>query len=209
VVLDVSTRRSFLVIGDSVRSFRVDSTLGGLAPLCGVDRDGHVLGVFGFGASGYGSAKEADSLLVLRAPLGTTHRDTLARVRGGFGGIGDRTNRVNGRAQGEWILTALAVVEDQACLLPGGWIALVQQAPYRVTWLTPQGTVASSASLPEPRLSLTKREQAYTRVRVFGRDVLLDVDAFPPWPSMAPPFVSGTIERPAAAAADGVMLIPR
>lgn len=219
IVLDFLARRSFRVLGDALQPARDDSLLGVVGGgVCGIDRDGHVLATRPHVAtvrrgSGAGAGPPgADSIVVLRYRLGAARVDTLTRLRNANGGTLVKVNWVNGRGQGGWVIEAPAAVEDQACVFPDGWIALLRQAPYRVEWLTPNGATAASGTLPEDVIAMTQREQEYARERAMGTSAsvrAIPTSEVPPWPDRAPPFVSAARERRAVPSADGLLLVPR
>lgn len=218
IVLDILSRRSFRVDGGTLQPARRDSLLGAVGSLCGIDRDGHILATRPHVAtvrrgSGAGAGPPgADSIVVLRYRLGAARVDTLTRLRNANGGTLVKVNWVNGRGQGGWVIEAPAAVEDQACVFPDGWIALLRQAPYRVEWLTPNGATAASGTLPEEVIAMTQREQEYARERAMGTSAsvrAIPTSEFPPWPDRAPPFVSAARERGAVPSADGLLLVPR
>lgn len=222
ILLDILSRRSFRLVGGTLQPARRDSLLGAVrAGLCGMDRDGFVVATQGYvslarQASGeYGGStgpKDADSLVVVRYRLGAARLDTIARLRGGYGGTVVKVNLVNGRGQGGWVISAPAAVEEQACMFPDGWIAMLRRAPYRVEWLTPDGTRAASGTLSEETIVMTQREREFARERLMGTSAsvrAIPTSEFPPWPDHAPPFVSAALEGSMIPSADGLLLVPR
>ncbi|MCU0616239.1 MAG: hypothetical protein MUD17_04015 [Gemmatimonadaceae bacterium] len=217
ILLDFLARRSFRVVGGTLQPGRTDSMLGAVGGgLCGMDRDGHILGTRPLGSRAGGAVGAApprtDSLVVMRYKLTASRLDTLMRLRNANGGTLFKVNWVNGRGQGGWVIEAPAAVEDQACVFPDGWIALLRQAPYSVEWLTPNGARAAFGTLSEEAIAMTQREQEYARERAMGTSAsvrAIPTSEFPPWPDRAPPFVSAGRERRAVPTVDGLLLVPR
>jgi hypothetical protein len=195
VLIDLAMRRAFRLVGTTIISTSQDSTLARISPaVCGMDRDDRLLGAFGYSGRRTSTAlrivanpKDADSAFVLRTTIGSGVIDTITRIRGGYGGTVDKLNWVNGRAQGGWILPALAVVKEQARVIADGWIAGTRLDPYRVDWLTHAGDLARTARLRAEPIRMTKRKREFARERmggVSGGMADFPVEEFPPWPAL-------------------------
>jgi hypothetical protein len=178
--------------------------------LSGVDESGVVLGAVGYrftAVQGPGTRGEADSLAVMRWRLGAGEHapiDTIAKV----GGTGRFGVRVVTERPYVMFRPSPAASEDQAWLFPDGWIAIAHTQPYSVDWRRPDGSWIRGPEVEWVPVQLTDTEKCnLLRYRQLDQD-LPECDPQrrnPPWPSLAPPFLTGAL----IGAPDGSLLIRR
>lgn len=178
----------------------------------GADRAGRVLELEGYlFPRGPGRVvpwyPNAESLLVLLARRGSAQVDTLARLRGRYGGVRQAPSPNGEKAGGMpvvWDLVNPLAAEEQALLFLDGWIAMARSDPYRVDWATPEGRWVRGVPLPFVPRAVDARQQqnalqayqpAYLRAG-FGPS------AVPGWPPVLPPFpINALLAAPGGALA--------
>jgi len=158
----------------------------------GADLQGRV--IFTKVIDGGSRASEAlprrDSLLLLRVQRASGRSDTIATLR-----ARPATIKVEGPANRPTSVSVLMnplSTGELATLFPDGWIAIARLDPYRVDWITPDGTRVPGASLPFERVRLDEREQRAFAERQAVRSgrASRDPRSFPEWPEIVPPFVA-------------------
>ncbi len=169
------------------------------ANICGASTSGLLVGVSGFGERKPtdprlrmpSAPRDADSIRIIRGSLHSSRLDTLATVRGGWGGGVDRVNWVNGRAQGGITLPNPGTVEEQACMSVDGYTAVARSHPYRVEWIAPNGARTQGPPLAYERIRFTEAEKRAAISGDYPGSILerFSSDEYPPWPEEAPPFV--------------------
>ncbi len=127
-----------------------------------------------------------DSVVAVSVDRRTLRTDTLARLLH----FDQRVENVGTSQQPQYIFRQahLSAVESVS-IAPDGWIAVVTQRPYRVTWRTPEGRLVRGPDLEWPEIPVDQRERrahAARTERVSGYPlVALDADN---WAATVPPF---------------------
>jgi hypothetical protein len=183
--------RSFSPEGDKTRAIASN--------ICGASTSGLVVGFSAFGERKPtdprlrmpSAPRDADSIRIIRGSLYSSAVDTLATVRGGWGGGVDRVNWVNGRAQGGITLHNPGTVEEQACMTPDGHTVVARSQPYRVEWIAPNGARTQGPPLSYERIRFTEAEKRAAISGDYPGSILESFASseYPPWPAEAPPFV--------------------
>ncbi len=83
-------------------------------------------------------------------------RDTVARIRGR-----EERMTVTGTRERPFTILAQAMLSepDRFAMAPDGWLAIVTQEPYRVTWVGPDRSRVVGPDLHWPRIPVNEREQ--------------------------------------------------
>lgn len=152
----------------------------------------------------------SDSLTLVLADLVSGRADTIARVRARRGGRFTMLPRTASGRDAVLIGNPLET-EEQALLLPDGWIALARLDPYRVDWRSPDGRWTLGAPLPFQRRSVDRAERCWAIERIVRTAATCTVDVAG-WPETVPPFVPRGPNRallPLLAAPDGRLVIAR
>lgn len=141
-----------------------------------------------------GMIEEADSMVVLRrSPAGST-TDTLARLKGPFGGR-NMVPRVVLGVKSVYMLHALLRSPDQVALCDDGWMAVLRVDVPRVDWIRPDGRIALGARLAVPRRPVTGRDKQQAIVEFMGERVApyFKESEFPGWPATVPAYAASGI----------------
>jgi hypothetical protein len=174
--------------------------------LSGTDKFGHVLALRGHPRPL--PRTRADSLIVLRGHRPSQHVDTIG-VIGGRGNEGFSRTPPRGRTPGTIIAANPLAAEDQALLLPDGWIAIVWTTPYRVDWRSPDGRWIRGDPLPFERVRVDDAERCFAMARMFRRAMAspCEPSSLKGWPETIPAFLPHGRTPSLFAAPDGRLII--
>lgn len=153
----------------------------------GTSRPDQVLGVVLVDREVLTGDRRRNRLSVVRVHRRIGSVDTVAAL----GGVEVHV-RTEGTAQtrGTHVLEVVLSVAEQALLFPDGWVALARQNPYRVEWVTPEGTLVQGPILPWPSPPVDAREIEWFRKRMerqLGRPIPAPLEGLV-FASVVPPF---------------------
>lgn len=157
--------------------------------LAGADLNSKVLGARGAMYSNRSVPRvpeTADSLVLLRAVIGSETVDTVARLKGS-GGAGYQVTQPAAGRPGRLVMRNPLAAADQALLLPDGWMVIVRVAPYGVEWLNAAGVSIVSRQLRFTPNRVTTAEKCAALTRWFGDKQPCDPSGFAGWPETMPP----------------------
>lgn len=148
----------------------------------------------------------AESLALIRRSRDGSKSDTLASLRGGYLGTADVERTVNGDRMRHFLFHPLSA-EDQAVSFADGWVAIVRVEPYRVEWISSDGTRRLGPVRADAARLMTAADRQFAidsrQSRAF-RGVFRPSD-FDTWPRILPAFTNGA----ALALSNGNVLVRR
>lgn len=169
--------------------------------LVGVDASGRTLEVhpYVFGKRATGAIPVpirafAESLALIRRSRDGTASDTLAILRGGYLGTADVERTVAGDRMRHFLFHPLAA-EDQAVTFADGWVAIARVEPYRIEWITPDGTRRiGPVRIGAPRvMTNADRQHAIDSRQGSLFQGVFRPDDFDTWPRVLPAFTNGAL----------------
>ncbi len=210
-VFDLSRTRALLIIAPDAKPVSTLSLAGasgnpGPTGPEKADQVGHV-----YSRIRVAPAESPDSMVVARWTVAEWRRDSVARVSVKY------VSTVPGPPDGHG--TAPFATRDQWTVSADGWVALITQSPYRVTWLPPRGPRIVGPELPDGRTPITNGHKVWWRadkskpftkymldsrglVPITEKRTFVEPDA---WPTHVPAFIG----EDAMVAPNGSVWIPR
>jgi len=225
LVEDRQARRWLIFDGERAVATVISAPRAPVPALAGADGRGRLLDIQGFafrrspGVPYTPMRVNAESVLVLvryrerggrgadpGAPGRLASRiDTIARLRGAGRGQ-TLVWRSAPPPASWWLLENPLAAEEQALLFQDGWIALAFADPYRVEWVTPEGSRVRAAPMAETPVAVDDRvRRALIAWRWPKVTPPFTSDQLPPWPATLPPFLNDAL----LAAPDGRLVIRR
>lgn len=153
-----------------------------------------------------GMIEEADSTVLLRRMPRAAYTDTVARLKGPFGGR-KMVPRVVLGVKSVYMLNALLRTPDQVALCDDGWVAVLRADTPRVDWIEPNRRLRSGSRLPVTPRPVSARDKQQAIVDFMGERVApyFKPEEFPAWPTTVPAYASTGI----VCDAQGHVLLPR
>ncbi|MEI6738672.1 MAG: hypothetical protein WCK74_00025 [Gemmatimonadaceae bacterium] len=146
------------------------------------------------------------SALLVRLPNGRIR--TVDTLRGQYAVAVSRKLVVNQRAMFYFGITNPLQSYEQATLFPTGEIAIAHLAPYRIDWVSRDGSVRRGPVVPDAPVLVTaavKQRYADDWKRNDDGTPVLRAKDFPPWPAVVPPFLASAL----VAGTDGLLYVTR
>ncbi len=167
-------------------------------PLLGVDRFGRLLlrqPIASRTAAMRLRAFDADSLFLVVGQYAGGAMDTIARLRGRGSKRGAVMRSTPQGMTGEYSLYSPLGIEEQALLLPDGWIAVAWLDPYRVQWFRPDGSAGPVFRLDAaaPRVTDAEKRFAIAREWAWLPPPAVTPAEFPAWPERLPAFTNDAL----------------
>lgn len=144
--------------------------------------------------------------LLIRLPSGAIR--TLDTLTGQYAGAFAREVIINRRALRFFGITNPLLSYEQAVLFPTGDVAVARLAPYRIDWISREGTIRRGPVVqdaPEPVTAAVKDRYAEDWKRNDDGSPVLRSRDFTAWPSVVPPFLA----RALVAGGDGWLYVTR
>ena len=135
-----------------------------------------------------------DSLRLVLVGLRSRRSSTLGAIRGRYRGFREVRKPIQpGGPPITHIVQNPLAAEEQALLLPDGWVAIAYADPYRVEWITPGGQRVGGAALPFERIPVDDRQRRAAVARSHPRGGWSVEEMPPDWPRVLPPFMHGAL----------------
>lgn len=138
-----------------------------------------------------GMIEEADSTVLLRRMPRATYADTLARLKGPFGGRSMVPRIVLG-VKSVYMLNGLLRTPDQVAFCDDGWVAVLRADTPRVDWIDPNRQLRTGSRLPATPRAITARDKQQAIADFMGERVApyFKPEEFPAWPTTVPAYAS-------------------
>jgi hypothetical protein len=146
------------------------------------------------------------SALLVRQPNGSIR--TVDTLRGQYAGAISRKLVVNQRTMFYFGITNPLQSYEQATLFPTGEIAIARLAPYRVDWISRDGSTRRGPIVqetPAPVTAAIKQRYAEDWKRNDDGTPVLRAKDFDQWPAVVPPFLANAL----IAGSDGLLYVTR
>ena len=148
-----------------------------------------------------------DSLALVFVDRASGQADTIARLRRATSRSTLTLDAQGKEKSSSFDQPGVMSTEEVAAAFPDGAVAIARLSPFRVDWRLPNGTWVRGDSLPIRPVPIDARQKQWYMKLQAGDDPPEPPETLGPWPSVFPPFLSGS--SPLLAASDGRLLIRR